>query len=666
MRRRHFAPEASFCRASRPGGNLRFGIRRNFITRSMLLYTLAALISLLLSAVSITGISRYFAELYITEASRSAKERISLELAEAVNRSLAIAQSPAMVKFLQYDSQPSIISRINSELSSVMSPITGADYFAVSEKSGRYYLNGQYKYTVNRAAPGDAWYQGLKNLNGLYSLNYERNYSHGLARLWINVPVRYLGSFIGAAGFGIDWQKKSEQWNLELPGKNRLFLLQENGDILSAPALYKQYSNINALFPVERRGLMSNLASGGSRPEITSNTFIILDRDSVIRSFSFARIPDTPWIMLLVSDFGPLLRLEYILPAGIIILAGLALLLLLQVFLVNRVILDPLYQVIQAVKSYAKGNLGQRLKLPVKNEFSILADNLNHMAESMQENVERLERRENEIQGYSNELERLVSRRTTELKRTFESIKQDLKIARSIQQNDLRRLHSRYGALHFHWKYYPLDEVGGDIFDICELSPGRVRVFLADATGHGVQAALVTMVIREVYEDLKRIVLDPSELMNVLNHNFHERFLELSLFFTCVVIDIDTDTCILRYSMAGHPSPFLIQNSDVEILHTPGMAMGVNPDTEYTSKTVNFTPGSRLVLFTDGLVEQISTEERELGDEDLAGIIRANAHRSLRGMVQHALAAVYRFAGVNRVFDDITIIGIEFENQASR
>jgi Amt family ammonium transporter len=119
---------------------------------------------------------------------------------------------------------------------------------------------------------------------------------------------------------------------------------------------------------------------------------------------------------------------------------------------------------------------------------------------------------------------------TNQLELNLNLIQNDLTTAKKIQSSILSQEDKILGDIEVSIRYLPLTEVGGDFFDVTELRPGLVRVFLADATGHGVQAALITMVIKTLYESLKRGLYSVHELMYHLNNEYIVSFKNLNQF----------------------------------------------------------------------------------------------------------------------------------------
>ncbi len=264
---------------------------------------------------------------------------------------------------------------------------------------------------------------------------------------------------------------------------------------------------------------------------------------------------------------------------------------------------------------------------------------------------------------YSN-LEQKVSERTKELNDALSIIKSDLALAQDIQQRVLPKNLEDITELRFDIRYIPISDIGGDIYDVARLADGRVRVFVADATGHGVQAALVTMLIKAEYEALKNVAPDPAALLVQLNRKFYRDYRSLTVFFTCVVADIHPSRRRLEFASAGHPGQFLIGGGSIELLSSTGKLAGAIEDSAYTNRSLDFGPDSRLLLFTDGLFEEFDKDNVEYGEERAVETLRAFLAQTPGANVQacagHLLENVRAYMdGVNRN-DDITVVGVEF------
>ncbi|MCB1160616.1 MAG: response regulator, partial [Leptospiraceae bacterium] len=129
-----------------------------------------------------------------------------------------------------------------------------------------------------------------------------------------------------------------------------------------------------------------------------------------------------------------------------------------------------------------------------------------------------------------------------ELKEKREGQKREIRLARQIQEKLLPINLEEIKGLQFSVKYLPYGELSGDIYDIAEIFPGYIRIFLADATGHGISAALVTMLIKSEYETIKSSFASPAKTLMELNTRFIQNYINLNEIFPAFILDIDLNT----------------------------------------------------------------------------------------------------------------------------
>jgi sigma-B regulation protein RsbU (phosphoserine phosphatase) len=250
--------------------------------------------------------------------------------------------------------------------------------------------------------------------------------------------------------------------------------------------------------------------------------------------------------------------------------------------------------------------------------------------------------------------------KTVELNQTLKAIKKDIQVAKKIQSSLIQQSYHTDLPLNVELAYIPLEDVGGDIYDICEFGRHGVRIFLADATGHGVQAALITMAIKAEYESLKKELKSPKKLLKSLNQNFIEKFSSIASFFSCVLVDIYPEKNKIVYSSAGHPDQ-IIQLKSWEIVHLQrlGKLIGISKDSEYDEKEVNFEIGDKLFLFTDGLFEEFNHKKEEFGEKQIINILRAYSDKELKELFPILMKNMDQFLQHSTRQDDISFIAVE-------
>jgi len=257
------------------------------------------------------------------------------------------------------------------------------------------------------------------------------------------------------------------------------------------------------------------------------------------------------------------------------------------------------------------------------------------------------------------ELEQKVKDRTIEVNKYLNSIEKDLKMARNIQMNILPKNVEKISNFKIATYYRPLDEVGGDFYDVYQMSGTKIRILITDATGHGVQAAMVTMTIKSEYDSLKVFLSDPGELIDELQRRFVEIYKNMKIYFSAFIADIDLESEELSYASAGHPNQYLIQDGKVIELIRSGHIIGMLSSKQCYTNRYKFNKGDKLFLFTDGLYEEFNSQNEQFGDEKLKGLIEENYNLDMNNLIEKILNELINHLSGKLKQDDITIITLE-------
>ncbi len=207
----------------------------------------------------------------------------------------------------------------------------------------------------------------------------------------------------------------------------------------------------------------------------------------------------------------------------------------------------------------------------------------------------------------------------------------------------------------------PAEEVGGDVYDIQEVEEGVLGVMLADASGHGLPAALqardVVIGLRMGQAEGEKITGTVSRLNRVIHRSgLTSRF--ISLFYAELELAGN-----LTYVNGGHCPPLLVTpNKKVYELKVSGPVLGPLPDATYGRGYLTMKPGEVLVIFSDGVTERFEPDDAlddpdseiipvEFGREGLVEVIIRNLEKDAETISQKILKAVEKF-GNNKPFDD--------------
>ena len=152
--------------------------------------------------------------------------------------------------------------------------------------------------------------------------------------------------------------------------------------------------------------------------------------------------------------------------------------------------------------------------------------------------------------------------------------------------------------------YKPLRAVGGDYFDVVDLSGNRTLFVVADVSGKGMAAALLAANIQALVRSLSTIAPDVAALASQINRHLF-RYTPGNRFATAAFIVLDRDSGELVYVNAGHNPPIVWRAGQTSVLEATGTALGWFDDTTYDVGRMTIPPDGGLLIYTDGLPDSI-------------------------------------------------------------
>ena len=231
--------------------------------------------------------------------------------------------------------------------------------------------------------------------------------------------------------------------------------------------------------------------------------------------------------------------------------------------------------------------------------------------------------------------------------------------ARQIQNSILPRQIPQPGDFEIAARTVAAEIVGGDFYDVITLDDDVFDVAVADATGHGLPAALQ---VRDVFTGLRMGLAREYKLTRTvarLNSIIHRSRLATK-FVTLFLAEMNLDGRII-YCNAGHPAAVVMRaDGSVAFLQAGGMILGPNPNARYTFGIDELKPGDLLVLYTDGITEATSEPDgEEYGRDRLIHALRTARHLDPLAIVDRVYLDVEEFSAVSPPADDQTLVVVK-------
>jgi sigma-B regulation protein RsbU (phosphoserine phosphatase) len=256
----------------------------------------------------------------------------------------------------------------------------------------------------------------------------------------------------------------------------------------------------------------------------------------------------------------------------------------------------------------------------------------------------------------------LDNARLVERERQRQRMEQELSIARDIQQALLPVGFRDFTHLAVTGINVPCLSVGGDYFDVFPMSDNRTAFLIADVSGKGIGAALLTTMLQGALSGMT-IGADPARVFNLINRFLCEHS-EVGRYATMFFGILDVNGR-LDFINAGHPSPILLRRGEVSEPFSEGSyPVGLIPDAEYVASSLELRPDDTLVLFSDGVTEAMDLNEEMFGVPRLRGVLDGKKDPPLDQLQKCIFESVKDFTRGASQGDDITLLLVRYRAAA--
>ena len=292
-------------------------------------------------------------------------------------------------------------------------------------------------------------------------------------------------------------------------------------------------------------------------------------------------------------------------------------------------IVDPINELALVLMNVRKGRFDQRVRVVSNDEIGFAGDVVNEMTQGLQER---------------------------------EMMQKSLNLAREIQQNLLPKHNPVLPGLDIAGKTIYCDETGGDYYDylLPEIDKkDRIRIVLGDVSGHGVASALLMATSRALFRQRSAMPGTLAEAVTDINRHLCRDVEDSGSFITFFGIELDLGEKCLKWVRAGHDPAVLYdpeQGSFTE-LKGEGAALGLDDTLQYRENRISTLSRGRIIaLYTDGIWEARNPAGQKFGKDNLHRIIRENAGRPSREILELCIGASRQFQQDAGYQDDVTLI----------
>jgi sigma-B regulation protein RsbU (phosphoserine phosphatase) len=305
--------------------------------------------------------------------------------------------------------------------------------------------------------------------------------------------------------------------------------------------------------------------------------------------------------------------------------------------------IQPVERLTEATYNISRGNFDSRLpEIKTNDEFRRLHDAFESMQTSLKQYIAEL----------------------TEATKTKQRISSELSIAHDIQMSLIPEVSKdyEYPQLDISALLRPAKEIGGDMYDFI-YRDGRFYFTIADASGKGVPASMVMAATRAHFRMACQFFSSPARIVAKLNDALAEDN-DTNMFVTMFVGIINLADNSFSYCNAGHNPCVVADASGSRLMDVvPNLPLGVLPGFDYQAQSMELSPDTMLLLYTDGLTEAENTRHELLGEESVLSALADGYRCSVGDVVARLTARVEAFADGAEQSDDLTLLCLKLNRK---
>jgi sigma-B regulation protein RsbU (phosphoserine phosphatase) len=260
------------------------------------------------------------------------------------------------------------------------------------------------------------------------------------------------------------------------------------------------------------------------------------------------------------------------------------------------------------------------------------------------------------------ETQRKLKAANEELELFQKRINFELDQARRVQNFILPTIHPTTSKIQFASVFEPVDQIGGDFFDIIDLGNGRYGVLIADVTGHGVPAALLTFMTSFAFKNIAIQSTSTAHVVSVTNEKLYNKMPRGS-FITMFYAIYDANDKTLNFTQAGHPEGFVLRPGTKEVIslksESPLVGAFSSKSVNYSEAKIQLQVGDKFLLYTDALLELWNRDKVMLNREQFISFLVDNSQLPIKELLESIKQFGLQYSGKETFNDDFTMVGFE-------
>jgi sigma-B regulation protein RsbU (phosphoserine phosphatase) len=205
-------------------------------------------------------------------------------------------------------------------------------------------------------------------------------------------------------------------------------------------------------------------------------------------------------------------------------------------------------------------------------------------------------------------------------------------------------------------------QVGGDYYDLLQISDSKLFVVVGDVSGKGLSASLYMTKLQTMIRLYCTNDRSPKEILIDVNRRIYEE-MDRSSFVTITLAQFDLEKRIVKFCRAGHMPVLQATNGTVQSYRTQGLGVGIERgivfEKSLVEEEVKLSPGQIYAFFTDGVTEAMNERNELFGDENLNAILKNKSKARSVDIVNEIWNSVQSFRGEAEVNDDMTMVVVK-------